>query len=80
MILTENKNPTKFEDVSTLFHSIQGEESELFAEVYAPLFTPTEADKNKKKERCISELKKIFAKSVDLQQELAYTVENKQKR
>jgi hypothetical protein len=72
IILAGDKNPTKFEDISTLFHSINEKENDQFIEVYAPMKYDGDVDRRKKKGDCEVEITKILLKGLDLQKEFDY--------
>jgi len=73
MILSDDKKgPVKFEDVSTLFGSINEKENDRLIEVYAPLKFNDEVDKRKKRAKFFEGITKILEKSVELQQESNY--------
>ena len=72
IVLEDDKIPKKFEEVSTLFKSINEKETDQFIEVYAPVKYDGEVDKRRKKTKFMEGITKIMLKSIDLQQELNY--------
>jgi HD superfamily phosphohydrolase len=72
MILAGEKNPRKFEDVSTLFRSINEKENDQFIEVYAPLMYDGEVERRKKRDKCDSDITNIITNAVDTQREFEY--------
>lgn len=72
IVLEDERIPRRFEEISTLFHSINEKESDRFIEVYAPMRYDGEIDKRKKQVQFSEGITKILKKSVDYQTEFEY--------
>jgi HD superfamily phosphohydrolase len=72
IVLEGDRIPKSFEEISTLFHSINEKESDRFIEVFAPMKYDGELDKRKKQVLFAEGISKILKKSVDSQAEFDY--------